>query len=152
MAFWLSGHVNYGRLHSAEARKKISTSRKGKYLGVKQSKEHIDNRFKNIRKNGKVVSEHTRHKLSLARKGKPAHNKGKPMPQHLKDNLSLKRRKYVYTIVDQQGYTFITDNLKDFCSKHNFTTAQKSNLRSNYRNGFTERRSNGYKIIHLDHI
>lgn len=153
-AYWLGGHLNYGRSHTKEARLKMSRSRKGKYRGLKQSQEHIDRRFAKIRQDGKVVTTETRQKISNSLKGNIPHNKGKVMPEYLKQNLSLKRQKYKFILKDKNDQLLEVDHLMNFCREHNFTAAQISNLRGNFRKNLPHR-SNGYKIVKqivLDHI
>lgn len=62
-------HPNKGMPRSADVRAKISAS----HVGIKPSKETIE-------------------KMRLAKLGKPAHNKGKPMSEATKLKLSLQRR------------------------------------------------------------
>ena len=78
----MSGEKNpfYGKHHSEESKKKMSESLKGLQTGEKNPMF------------GKHHSEESKKKMSYVRKGKPAHNKGKPMSEETRRKLSLAQK------------------------------------------------------------
>jgi len=73
-----------GLIHSEESRRKNAAAK----TGVKQSAETVKKRADALRGRKRPPrSEETLMKMSAARKGKPAHNKGKPLTDAQKDRL-----------------------------------------------------------------
>ena len=97
---------NKGKPMSEEQKKKLSEANKGKpsnKKGIPLSEEtrrkisenHCDCSGEKGPFYGKHHSEESKRKMSLAKKGKPAHNKGVPMSEEQKKKLSLAKSKRV---------------------------------------------------------
>ena len=75
--------ANSGRIFSPESRKNMSDSKRG----LKRSEEtKLKMKQSWV---GRTISEEVRVKMNAGRKGKPAHNKGKPMSENQKLKISL---------------------------------------------------------------
>jgi hypothetical protein len=77
---WNKGKTN---IYSKETIEKIRNS----LLGYKHSEKARSNMSKG--KMGHYVSNETKLKISMSHKGKPSHNKGRPMPEAQKEKLRL---------------------------------------------------------------
>lgn len=148
LAQWHGGHVKYGHKQTKETRDKISKTRIGKYKGRKQSPEHIKKRTHSRLKTYRYHSLETLAKIKKSKSQNPqkAWNKGIPMSDNLKENLSSKKIKYHYELLTPSNNIVLVENLPKFCKSNNFTKAQIANLRANFRNGINSK-SNGYKIL-----
>lgn len=75
--------------HSEEHKRKIGEANKGKII-TEESRNKMSIAHKGVKLTyKKIMSEETREKLRIANTGKPAYNKGKPMSEEQKLKLSL---------------------------------------------------------------
>jgi hypothetical protein len=99
------GAAHKGRKHSAEVRANMSEGQRGRKLSPEhiaklaailrrpKSEEHKAKlRAACIARNRGEISEETRQRMSDAQKGKPAHNKGRPMSEETKAKLSIAKK------------------------------------------------------------
>jgi hypothetical protein len=105
---WLNGNVAGGIVPSEENFKKISEFHKGKPKSEDHKKKISEANTGKTRpwssgnlpntsgklngRYGVEVSQSTRDKISAANKGKPAHNKGKPMSEEQKAKISVAKK------------------------------------------------------------
>lgn len=113
----LSGKNNpfYGKSHSEETRKKMSENGKGKKMPPRtdEYKKMLSERMKN-----RIVSEETKQKISMSKKGKSSWNKGRTgYMQAWNKGISKPSalRKYDYKLTSPDNEIYITNNLTYFC-------------------------------------